>query len=207
MNRFVRVEARPFPEVLYAHCSGGSLRVRLGPGGHGHPVSVIDEHLVVDTDACRDGSLLDCADVLQASRARSVTGARRLLAELLSAHPACGLAAVPLARADTPADGCAGGCDRGGECDGGAAVSGRHMHDGCDRGSAVGGAHLPGGWALACGADTAGGMVVVDCRSGTPSAGAALAGQSLLPSCLHAWLVAGRALREWPYAREAPLPL
>ncbi|MEK8143966.1 hypothetical protein NKH18_24695 [Streptomyces sp. M10(2022)] len=29
------------------------------------------------------------------------------------------------------------------------------------------------------------------------------ADQSLLPSCLHAWLVAGRSLREWPYALDA----
>ncbi|MET8555894.1 hypothetical protein ABZV64_13130 [Streptomyces sp. NPDC004959] len=27
---------------------------------------------------------------------------------------------------------------------------------------------------------------------------------SLLPSCLHAWLVAGRSLRDWPGAVEAP---
>lgn len=197
MNRFVRVEARPFPEVLYAHCADGSLRVRLGhgpaasarpasatslrvrpgSGGRRRPASVIDEHLVVDPDTCRDASLLDCADVLQAGRARSVAGARRRLAELLSAHPACGLAAVPLIR-------------RGGRPEEGG--------DGVDR---------AGGWALACGAYTAdAGLVVVACRSTMPSAGAVHAEQSLLPSCLHAWLVAGRALREWPYAREAPLP-
>ncbi|MEK8143965.1 hypothetical protein NKH18_24690 [Streptomyces sp. M10(2022)] len=46
-------------------------------------------------DACRDGSLLDCADVLQGSRAYSAAAALHRLADLTSAHPACGIAAVP----------------------------------------------------------------------------------------------------------------
>lgn len=159
MKRFVVVEASPFPDVLHARCAGASFSVRLSPADRVHSAWVIDEHLVVDVDACRDGSLLDCADVLQARRAHSVAGALHRLAELTSAHPACGIAAVPLAGA------------------GGAS-----------------------GWAMAGG--SARSVVLVPhgpCRPYQASAE-----QSLLPSCLHAWLVAGRSLREWPYAHDAP---
>ncbi|MFE4610211.1 hypothetical protein ACFRK5_17955 [Streptomyces niveus] len=154
MTRFVVVETGPFPD-------GPHARVRLGTGtGTGdnvRPASVIDEHFVVDVDVCRDGRLLDCADVLQGSRARSVADALRRLTDLTSAHPACGIAAVPLA-------------GRGGGSD---------------------------GWAAAGGPDRA--VVLV------PYGASTAAGQrSLLPSCLHAWLVAGHSLREWPYARDVP---
>ncbi|WNI23858.1 hypothetical protein [Streptomyces sp. ITFR-16] len=159
MKRFVVVEASPFPDVLHARCGDTSLRVLLGPVGRVHGSSVIDEHLVVDVDTCRDGSLLDCADVLQGSRAHSAAGALHRLASLVAAHPACGIAAVPLA-----------------------------------------GAGGSGGWALADGYDRSVVLVPQDHRP--PQAGPAE--QSLLPSCVHAWLVAGRSLREWPYAREAP---
>lgn len=159
--RFVVVEASPFPDVLYARCGDASLRVRLRPVRRVHGSSVIDEHLVVDVDTCRDGSLLDCADVLQGSRAHSSADALRRLADLMTAHPACGIAAVPLA------------------------------------GAGAGGS---GGWALADGYDRS--VVLVPHGPRRPQEGSAE--QSLLPSCVHAWLVAGRSLREWPYARQAP---
>ncbi|WP_241989716.1 MULTISPECIES: hypothetical protein [unclassified Streptomyces] len=120
---------------------------------------VVDEHLVVDVDACRDASLLGCGDVLQGSRVCSVAGGLRRLARLLAAYPGCGLAAVPLA----------------------------------------GGA---GGWALASGFDRSVVLVPDDPHHGRAAAGAPQE-PSLLPSCVHAWLVAGRTLREWPYARAA----
>ncbi|MEU8696596.1 hypothetical protein AB0C61_02740 [Streptomyces sp. NPDC048680] len=161
MKRFVVVEASPFPDVLHARCAGASFSVRLSPADRVHGASVIDEHLVVDVDACRDGSLLDCADVLQGSRAHPVADALRRLAELSSAHPACGIAAVPLTASGT------------------------------------GGA---GGWALAGGSDRS----VVLVRYGPDQPYQVSSEQSLLPSCLHAWLVAGRSLREWPYAHDAP---
>ncbi|MEV0785091.1 hypothetical protein AB0I52_19375 [Streptomyces sp. NPDC050423] len=163
MKRFVVVEASPFPDVLRARCADASFSVRLSPADRVHRASVIDEHLVVDVDACRDGSLLDCADVLQGSRAHSVAGALHRLAELTSAHPACGIAAVPLTGA----------------------------------GAGAGGA---GGWALAGGSDRS----VVLVPHGPCRPYQAAADPSLLPSCLHAWLVAGRSLREWPYAHDAP---
>lgn len=159
MKRFVVVEASPFPDVLHARCADASFSVRLSRADRAHSAWVIDEHLVVDVDACRDGSLMDCADVLQGSRAHSVGGALHRLAELTSAHPACGIAAVPLAGA------------------GGAS-----------------------GWALAGGSDRS--AVVVPHGPYLPYQ--ASAERSLLPSCLHAWLVAGRSLREWPYAHDAP---
>lgn len=117
MKRFVVVEASPFPDVLRARCADASFSVRLSPADRVHSPSVIDEHLVVDVDACRDGSLLDCADVLQGSRARSVAGALHRLAQLTSAHPACGIAAVPLTGAGGGGGGAggwalAGGSDR-----------------------------------------------------------------------------------------------
>lgn len=153
MTRFVVVEAGPLPDGLHA-------RVRLGTEttrDNGRRAPVVDEHFVVDVDVCRDGRLLDCADVLQGSRAHPVADALRRLTDLTSAHPACGIAAVPLA-------GTGGGS---------------------------------GGWAVAGGSDRA---VVLVPYGPYPATGQ----RSLLPSCLHAWLVAGRSLREWPYARNAP---
>jgi hypothetical protein len=162
VKRFVVVEARPFPYVLHARCTDASFEVRLSLPDRDYGASVIDEHLVVDVDACRNGSLLDCADVLQGSRAHSVVDARHRLAQLTSAHPACGIAAVPLA------------------------------------GAGGGGAS---GWAVAGGSDRS----VVLVRYGGPYRPyKASAEQSLLPSCLHAWLVAGRSLREWPYVHDEP---
>ncbi|MET4924382.1 hypothetical protein P3L51_18830 [Streptomyces sp. PSRA5] len=155
MKRFVVVEASPFPDVLRARCADTSFGVRLSPASRVHGASVIDEHFVVDVDACRDGRLLDCADVLQGSRARPVADALRRLTDLTSAHPARGIAAIPLA-----------------------------------------GAGRTSGWAVAGGSDRA---VVLVPGGPDPASGA----RSLLPSCLHAWLVAGRSLREWPYARDA----
>ncbi|MEE4491407.1 hypothetical protein [Streptomyces sp. BE230] len=160
--RFVVVEASSFPYALQARCADASFSVRLSPADRVHGTSVIDEHFVVDVDACRDGALLDCADVLQGSRALPAARALHRLACLTSAHPACGIAAIPVAGA--------------------------------------GGA---GGWALARGSDR--GAVLVTYIPSIP--GPRRQGsseQSLLPSCMHAWLVAGRSLREWPYAREAP---
>ncbi|MFC8076657.1 hypothetical protein ACFUN8_14095 [Streptomyces sp. NPDC057307] len=170
MKRFVVVEASPFPDVLRARCadasSGGRLSVRLRPADRVHAASpdilehsVVDEHFVVDVDACRDGRLLDCADVLQGSRAaHSVADAMRRLTDLTSAHPACGVAAIPL--------------------------------------TGVGGA---GGWAVAAGGASDRAVALVP-YGPYPAYGE----PSLLPSCVHAWLVAGRSLREWPYARNAP---
>ncbi|MGW1813518.1 hypothetical protein ACWCQM_08085 [Streptomyces sp. NPDC002125] len=158
MKRFVVVEASPFPDVLLARCDNASFSVRLRSVHRLYRASVIDEHLVVDVDSCRDPSLLDCADVLQGSRAHSVAGALRRLAGLTSAHPSCGIAAVPLSEA--------GGAD---------------------------------GWILAGGSDRSPFLVphrpYRRCQDSSE--------QSLLPSCVHAWLVAGRSLREWPYAHEA----
>ncbi|MFD3483003.1 hypothetical protein [Streptomyces sp. NPDC058665] len=165
MKRFVVVEAGPAPAVLNARCADASFGVRLGAGvGFGGAPAVVDEHLVVDLDVCRDSRLLDCADVLQGSRARSVPDALRRLAELISAHPSCGIAALPLA--------------------------------GAGAGAGVGGA---GGWAVAGGSDRA--VVLVPYGPHLPYHASGYG--SLLPSCLHAWLVAGRSLREWPYARGA----
>lgn len=159
MKRFVVVEASPFPDVLRARCVNESFSVRLSLADRVHGASVIDEHLVVDVDVCGDGSLLDCADVLQGSRTHSVADALHRLAELTSAHPACGIAAVPLA-----------------------------------------GTGVASSWALAGGADRS--VVLVPYGADRPYQ--APAEQSLLPSCLHAWLVAGRSLREWPNAHAAP---
>ncbi|WP_329378455.1 hypothetical protein [Streptomyces sp. NBC_01716] len=165
MKRFVVVDAGPAPAVLNARCADASFGVRLGAGvGFGGAPAVVDEHLVVDVDACRDNCLLDCADVLQGSRAHSVPDALRRLAALTSAHPSCGIAALPLAGA--------GGAGAG------AGVS---------------------GWAVAGGSDRA--VVLVPYGPHLPYQ--ASGDGSLLPSCLHAWLVAGRSLREWPYARNA----
>lgn len=152
------VETTPFP-LLRARCANASFSVRLSPADGVHRASVIDEHLAVDVDACRDGSLLDCADVLHGSRAHSAADAFRRLSDLTSAHPACGIAAVPLT-----------------------------------------GAGGVGGWALTSGSDRS--VVLVPFVAHGPDQGSA--DQSLLPSCVHAWLVAGRSLREWPYARDAP---
>ncbi|MGW2281579.1 hypothetical protein [Streptomyces sp. NPDC001770] len=159
MKRFVVVEAPAFRDVLHARCADASLTVRLRPGRRAHNPEVVDEHLVVDVDACRDASLLDCADVLQGSLAYSAPGALRRLAGLASAHPACGIAAVPVAGA--------------------------------------GGAR---GWALAGGPDRS--VVLVPYGPHRPYQ--CSADPSLLPSCVHAWLVEGRPLREWPSARAAP---
>ncbi|MGQ4487145.1 hypothetical protein ACN6LM_004172 [Streptomyces sp. SAS_281] len=153
MKRFVVVEASPFPDVLRARCAQVSYSVRLTPVRRPHRTSVIDEHLVVDVDACADASLLECGDVLQGSRASSVAVALRRVADLVAAHPACGVAAVPL----------------------GGGLS---------------------GWVVAGGPDR--------CAILVPSRARSSAEQSLLPSCLHAWLVAGRSLREWPGARVVP---
>ncbi|MFF7364850.1 hypothetical protein [Streptomyces sp. NPDC008125] len=161
MKRFVVVEAPAFGDVLHARCANASFTVRLSPGRRAHSPEVVDEHLVVDVDACRDASLLDCADVLQGSLTHSTPGALRRLAELMSAHPACGIAAVPVS---------------------------------------VAGAGGARGWALAAGAD----RTVVLAPNGPHRPYRGSAGQSLLPSCVHAWLVEGRSLREWPSARAAP---
>ncbi|MYY04755.1 MULTISPECIES: hypothetical protein [unclassified Streptomyces] len=158
MNHFVMVEASLFPEMLRARCAYGSCTVRLSAANRVPGVPIVDEHLVVDVDTCGEGTLLDCADVLQGSRAHSPADALRRLAVLTSAHPACTLAAVPLA-----------------------------------------GATGAGGWALACGLDRS--MAFVP--HGPHRLYQGSAGQSLLPSCVHAWLVAGRSLRQWPYAHAA----
>ncbi|MFI6080064.1 hypothetical protein ACIBBB_03565 [Streptomyces sp. NPDC051217] len=160
MRRFVVVEASAVPAVLHARCADASFSVRLGGAADLRCEPVIDEHLVVDADTCRDGSLLDCADVLQGSRAHTVADALRRLTDLTSAHPARGIAAVPL--------------------------------------TGVAGA---GGWAVAGGTDRA--VILVPYE--THQAYAVSGERSLLPSCLHTWLVAGRSLREWPQARVAPL--
>ncbi|WP_405937615.1 hypothetical protein OG338_13790 [Streptomyces sp. NBC_00726] len=157
MKRFVVVEACPFPDVLRARCAQFSYSVRLTPVRRPHRTSVIDEHLAVNVDACADASLLECGDVLQGSRAYSVAAALRRVVDLIAAHPACGVAAVPL----------------------GGGLS---------------------GWALAGGSDRC--AILVPSRAGRP--GCASEEQSLLPSCLHAWLVAGRSLREWPDAHVVP---
>ncbi|MFI6691307.1 hypothetical protein ACIBLA_05990 [Streptomyces sp. NPDC050433] len=175
MTRFVVVEASPVPAsparagvpavpaVLRARCADASFGVRLGIADHAHGgASVIDEHFAVDVDACRESRLLDCADVLQGSRARSVADTLRRLTDLTSTHPSCGIVALPLA--------------------------------------GVGGT---GGWAVTGGPDRA--AVLVPRRPyRTYPTHPASREVSLLPSCLHAWLVAGRSLREWPYARVVP---
>ncbi|MFE7670693.1 hypothetical protein ACFU5N_00580 [Streptomyces albidoflavus] len=157
MKRFVVVEADPLLTALHARCARASLRTRLTRVDSTACTAVLDEHLVVDADVCRDSTLLDCADVLQGSLPLPPAGALRRLAELAAAHPSPGVAAVPL----TASKGV-----------GGWAVTGA-----CDR--------LP---------------LLVPCRPdgdlGVPL---------LLPSCLHAWCVAGRSLRDWPGAVEAPL--
>ncbi|WP_405792934.1 hypothetical protein [Streptomyces sp. NBC_01506] len=188
MKRFVVVEAGPVPRdlicpaapaVLRARCADTSFGVGLGRMGLSLVVGpppraddvhvVIDEHLAVDVDLCRDSRLLDCADVLQGSRAHSAADALRRLRHLTSVHPACGIAAVPLAEAGT---------GTGADADAGAGAG-------------------AGGWAVAGGPDRA--VVLV------PYGPYAAPGErSLLPSCMHAWLVAGCSLREWPHAREAP---
>ncbi|MYQ81326.1 hypothetical protein GTW64_29905 [Streptomyces sp. SID4923] len=157
MKRFVVVEASPFPDVLRARCAELSYSVRLTPVRRPHRTSVIDEHLAVDVDACTDASLLECGDVLQGSRACSVAAALRRVVDLSTAHPACGVAAVPL----------------------GGGLS---------------------GWALAGGPGRC--AILVPSRVRRPGHGSEE--QSLLPSCLHAWLVAGRSLREWPDAYAVP---
>lgn len=160
MTRFVVVEAGPFPDGLHVRvCLGTGSRDGSRDDVRRAPV-VVDEHFVVDVDVCRDGRLLDCADVLQGSRSHPVAGALRRLTDLTSAHPACGIAAVPLA-------GTGGGS---------------------------------GGWAAAGGSDRA----VILVPYGRYGPYLPTGQRSLLPSCLHAWLVAGRSLREWPYARNAP---
>lgn len=177
MRRFVVVEASSSDAatVLHARCDDTSFGVRLGRTDAGRrPVSGVDEHFAVDVDVCRDGSVLDCADVLRGSRALAVADALRRLADLTSDHPARGLAAVPL--------------------------------------SGVGDT---GGWAAAGGTDRAvvllptGAYRLYGPRGSYEShhayASYAASGErSLLPSCLHAWLVAGRSLREWPYAHVVP---
>ncbi|WP_328721997.1 hypothetical protein OHT52_22555 [Streptomyces sp. NBC_00247] len=132
----------------------------MGPGGSSRKASVLDEHLVVDVDDRPDAYLLDCADVLRAGGTYSLTGALRRLAGLTSAHPACGIAAVPL--------------------------------------TGTGGVS---GWALAGGSDRTAALVA----SGSPPPYQGSADPLLLPSCAHAWLVAGRSLRDWPFARVVPL--
>ncbi|WP_406147734.1 hypothetical protein [Streptomyces sp. NBC_01012] len=217
MKRFVMVEASPLPDVLHARCADASFSVRLTwanrdprasvinertvvdgrtvvvDGGtvlDGRTVdvdertvldrhTVLDEHLVVDVDICRDRVLLDCADVLQGSRAHSVPGALRRLARLTAAHPACGIAAVPLA----------------GPGAGPGAGAGYGARSGIRTGAAA-----PRGWVLARASE----RPVVVLPPGGLRPHRASAGQSLLPSCLHAWLVTGRTLREWPYARDVP---
>lgn len=163
MTRFVVVvDADPVADGLHA-------RVRLGAGTRNNvrrASDVIDEHFVVDVDVCREGRLLDCADVLQSGRPHRVVDAVRRLTDLTSAHPACGIAAVPLA-------------GTGGD---------------------------PDGWAAVGGSDRAVVLLPHPPHSAHPplSPHSADGQWPLLPSCLHAWLVAGRSLREWPYARSAP---
>ncbi|MET9555571.1 hypothetical protein [Streptomyces sp. NPDC006645] len=153
MTRFVVLETRSFPGGLHAR-----VRLATGTTGHVRCATVVDEHFVVDVDTCGDGRLLDCADVLQGSRAaHSVADAMRRLTDLTSAHPAYGIAAIPLAD-----------------------VAGT------------------GGWAVAGGGPARASVLVP--YGPYPASGE----RSLLPSCLHAWLVAGRSLREWPCARNAP---
>ncbi|RZE00184.1 hypothetical protein C0Q64_15610 [Streptomyces albidoflavus] len=157
MKRFVVVEADPLLTALYARCARASLSTRPTRLCSTAPTAVLDEHLVVDADVCRDSALLDCADVLQGSLPFPPAGALRRLAELAGAHPSAGVAAVPLA-----------------------ASSGL------------------GGWAVTGACDRAPLLVPYrpDGDFGAPS---------LLPSCLHAWCVAGRLLKDWPGAVEAPL--
>lgn len=93
MKRFVVVEASPLLDVLHARCSDTSFDVRLSLADRVHGTSVIDEHLVVDVDACQNAYLLACADVLQGSQAHSVADALHRLMELVSVHPSCGIAA------------------------------------------------------------------------------------------------------------------
>ncbi|WP_433341290.1 hypothetical protein [Streptomyces sp. CA-253872] len=165
MKGFVEVVASPFPEGLLARSGTVSFRMRLSRAHSFRGARLVDEHLVVDVDDCRVASLPDCADVLLGSRALPVRGALRRLAALTSCHPACGIAAVPLAGA------------------GGAGVRG-------------GGALGANGWALTDGAGRP--VVLVPPLHRLPCRGDA--GARLLPSCVHAWVVAGRPLRAWPYA-------
>lgn len=74
---------------------GGRLLVaRTGTAGHCW-TSVLDEHLAVDADVCRDPNRLECADVLHGSP-RPAREAARWLADVWSSKPGCRLAAVPL---------------------------------------------------------------------------------------------------------------
>ncbi|MDV9191673.1 hypothetical protein R6L23_26270 [Streptomyces sp. SR27] len=184
MKRFVVVEASRFPDALHARCAEASFSVWLSPAGRVPSTSVVDEHLVVDVDACQDDSLLDCADVLQGSRTHSAAGALRRLADLTAAHPACGIAAVPLA-----------GGSGGWALTGGRAGAGTGAGTGSRAGVRGSGGRAPAG-----GSDRA--VVLVPHSLPRPYRGSA--DPSLLPSCVHAWLVAGRSLREWPYARDVP---
>ncbi|WP_188268234.1 MULTISPECIES: hypothetical protein [unclassified Streptomyces] len=220
MKRFVVVEAGLFPKVLRARCAGMTLSVRLSPAERlpcppvaapgpsvaaGRPSdvaagpvvtplavspsvlvgpSVVDEHLVVDVDACRSGSLLECADVLQGSRAHPVARALRRLSDLTAAHPTCGLAAVPLA------------------VDGAGGASGWALAHGSDRPVVL----IPHWPHQAHGFHQHHGPVRhhwPHWSSRPQRSRRSLEDHTLLPSCVHAWLVAGRSLREWPHATVA----
>ncbi|WP_329314657.1 hypothetical protein [Streptomyces sp. NBC_01262] len=75
---------------------GGRLLLARAGVEDARRATVLDEHLAVDADACRDLRRLECADVLYGSVARPAAEAVRWLADARAAGPACRLAATPL---------------------------------------------------------------------------------------------------------------
>ncbi|MFE2940492.1 hypothetical protein ACFXKG_15730 [Streptomyces sp. NPDC059255] len=155
---------------------GRALVARIAPAGgcpgrarEGACAPPLDEHLAVDADACRDPGRLECADVLQTGRTRPATDALRWLAETRASHPGARLIAAPL-----PGGGWAAAGDDG------------------DRGGVL----LPPGVFPSPGVLVpSGAFLPYGTPYGTPS-GRTTPGWSLVPSCLHGWLVAGHTLRE-----------
>jgi hypothetical protein len=74
---------------------GGILLARVGVED-ARRAMVLDEHLAVDADACRDRRRLECADVVYGSLPRPLAEAVRWLADIRAASAGCCLAAVPL---------------------------------------------------------------------------------------------------------------
>ncbi|MEO3974736.1 hypothetical protein [Streptomyces sp. CAU 1734] len=150
MKRLVTVAVAPFA----GRCA---LRAEDGPGSAPQLLvlpprvwlpALVDEHLAVDADLCRDERVLGCADVLLCGGRLPLGEAWHRLTGLTAARPGCRLAAVPL---------------------------------------------IGGGLLAAEGAERR--PVVVPC--------APVSGWSLLPSCLHTWLTAGRELAELAAAVRA----
>lgn len=145
MRRFVSVRL-PRHHCDVQQDAAPALLVRVRSGGRDYEVLArvgpvepgADEHFAVDADVCRERRWPACADVLHARYPRPFADAARWLADVTAAHPACRVAATPLAG---------------------------------------------GGWAVTDGT----GVLLV--RQVPPDG-------PLLASCLHAWLVAGYALRD-----------